>query len=82
MKRSQLAHLIRAAGEITGQRGIIVIGSQAILGSVPEERLPDAAWESVKADFVLAVSANAEAAEAALGQDSQFHRTYVLATAE
>lgn len=76
MKRSQLAHLIRAAAEITGQRDIIVVGSQAILGSVSEERLPDAAWESVEADFVLAVTPNAEAAEAALGQDSRFHRTY------
>ena len=47
MKRSQLAHLIRAAAKITGQRKIIVVGSQAILGSVSEERLPDAAWADV-----------------------------------
>jgi len=32
MKRSELEHLIRAAGRIAGERELVVIGSQAILG--------------------------------------------------
>ena len=36
MQRSQLEHLIRAAGEITNQYEFVVIGSQAILGSVEQ----------------------------------------------
>lgn len=35
MKAEHLAHVLRAAAEITGQRDFIVIGSQAILGSHP-----------------------------------------------
>ena len=32
MRRSDLEHLIRAAGSISGERELVVIGSQAILG--------------------------------------------------
>ena len=35
MNREQLEHLIRAAGEVSGQRDLIIIGSQAILGAFP-----------------------------------------------
>ena len=36
MKRSDLEHLIRAAGKIGQDSEIVVIGSQAILGQFPE----------------------------------------------
>jgi len=36
MKRSELEHLIRAAGRIAGDREIVVIGSQAVLGQFPD----------------------------------------------
>ena len=36
MKREDLEHLIRAAASVTGDNEIIVIGSQAILGAVPD----------------------------------------------
>ncbi|MGQ0752176.1 MAG: hypothetical protein ACT4PS_16750 [Betaproteobacteria bacterium] len=36
MKRSELEHLIRAAGRIAGDPEIVVIGSQAILGQFPD----------------------------------------------
>ena len=34
VRRDQLEHLIRAAGDLLGEREVIVIGSQAILASV------------------------------------------------
>ena len=40
MKRDQLAHLLRAAASATGRTDILVIGSQAILGSFDETELP------------------------------------------
>jgi hypothetical protein len=36
MKRSDLEHIIRAASEIADDSEIVVIGSQAILGSFPD----------------------------------------------
>jgi hypothetical protein len=36
MKRSDLEHVLRAAGAITNQRDFIVIGSQSILGQFPD----------------------------------------------
>ena len=36
MRRHELEHLIRAAAAITNEYEIVVIGSQAILGAVPQ----------------------------------------------
>ena len=36
MNRSQLEHVLRASGSISGCRELVVIGSQAILGAYPE----------------------------------------------
>ncbi|MHB1681045.1 MAG: DUF6036 family nucleotidyltransferase [bacterium] len=38
MTRSQLEHIIRAAGAITNDNEIIVIGSQSILGQLPDAK--------------------------------------------
>lgn len=35
MKREELEHLIRTAAAITDQNEIIVVGSQSILGAIP-----------------------------------------------
>ena len=35
MNRNQLEHILRAAGAITGRTEWVIIGSQAILGPVP-----------------------------------------------
>jgi hypothetical protein len=37
MTRSELEHLIRAAGSITQDNEIVVIGSQSVLGQFPHE---------------------------------------------
>ena len=49
MKRSELEHLIRAAGRIAGERDIVVIGSQSVLGQFPEA--PMALLRSMEADL-------------------------------
>ena len=48
MTRSELEHLIGAAGEISEDREIVVIGGQAILGQYPDA--PAALLRSMEAD--------------------------------
>jgi len=48
MNRSQLEHIIRAAGSIANDHEIIVLGSASILAQYPN--LPDELVLSVKAD--------------------------------
>jgi hypothetical protein len=38
---------LRAAARIAGDGEILVVGSQAILGSFGEDKLPEVAWLSV-----------------------------------
>lgn len=49
MNRRQLEHLLRAAGSISGQDRVIVIGSQSILGARPDA--PASLLMSMEADF-------------------------------
>lgn len=53
MDREQLSHVVRAAVEIAGRGDIIVLGSQAILGTFPENRLPMEATRSIEADLAF-----------------------------
>ncbi len=52
MRRDQLEHAIRASCQIAGVEAVIVIGSQAILGTYPEYELPDAATSSMEVDIL------------------------------
>ena len=52
MKRSELEHIIRATGSILGEDTVIIVGSQAILASRPEEELPPAAMRSLEGDVL------------------------------
>jgi len=47
MRRDQLEHAIRTACQIIGAESVIVVGSQAILGSVAEGALPAEATMSL-----------------------------------
>ena len=49
MRRSDLEHLIRAAGDISGEQQLVVIGSQAVLGQFPDA--PVALLASMEADL-------------------------------
>ena len=51
MNREQLAHVLRAAASIVDDPNILVIGSQAVLGTFDEEELPDAATASMEVDL-------------------------------
>lgn len=75
MKRHELEHLIRAAGAITGAEEIIVIGSQAILGSRPDA--PESLLASREADlFTLRDPKDADLIDGTIGEGSPFHETF------
>ena len=52
MRRDQLEHAIRTACQITGHDEVIVVGSQAILGTYPEYELPFLATRSMEVDIL------------------------------
>ena len=78
MRRDQLEHLIRAAGQVLGVDEVIVIGSQAILASVPFG-LPPEATRSVEAD-ILPIDdrdeTKADLIDGVLGEASMFQETH------
>lgn len=53
MNRTQLAHILRAASNITEDADVLLIGSQAILASHDDTDLPDDAIASVEADVAF-----------------------------
>ncbi len=78
--REQLEHLIRAAGAILGDRDVVVIGSQAILGAHPAG-LPEAATESMEADLLPVGDADgrkADLIDGAIGEASPFHERFAI----
>lgn len=79
MRREQLEHVLRAASTIVGERDILVIGSQALLATIPDEELPIEATTSVEADLALfddPADAKADQIDGAIGELSRFHETY------
>ena len=75
MTRSELEHVIRAAGAIANDREIVVIGSQAVLGEYPGA--PAALLVSMEADvFPLNHPERAEKIEGAIGEGSRFHEEF------
>lgn len=79
MNRGQLAHVLRAASNIVDDPNILVIGSQALLASFDEERLPDAATASMEVDLAYLDDPEEEKADAidgAIGEWSMFHETF------
>ena len=75
MTRGQLEHAIRAVADLTGERRLIIIGSQAILGQYPEAPLDLLVSQEIDiytpdrpetSDFITG----------ALGRESPFERTH------
>jgi hypothetical protein len=52
MRRDQLEHAIRTACQIIGHDAVVVVGSQAILGSFTEAELPAEATMSTEIDIL------------------------------
>jgi hypothetical protein len=75
MTRSELEHLIRAAGRIAGDREIIVIGSQAILGQFPNA--PPFLLRSMEGDIYPKNQPElTDKVDGAIGEGSQFHQKF------
>ncbi|WP_366832729.1 hypothetical protein [Hydrogenophaga sp.] len=71
MTREELEHIIRASADVTDQYEFMIIGSQSILGSIPN---PDAVFTvSAEADiYPLQKPELAEKIEGAIGEGSRF----------
>ena len=79
MNQEQLAHILRSAAKIVDDPEIIVVGSQAILGSFSEDRLPPEAVRSMEADLAFLVDADemkSDEIDGAIGELSSFHELY------
>jgi hypothetical protein len=75
MTRSELEHVIRAAGAIAGVTEIVIIGSQAILGQFPEAS--GLLVRSTEADvFPLHHPESADRIDGAIGEGSAFHEEF------
>lgn len=79
MTREQLAHVLRAPARIAEDSEIVVLGSQAILGSFADNDLPDEATLSVEADVAFLDDpdeAKSDRVDGAIGEESPFHVMY------
>ena len=75
MKRSELEHVIRAAGAITGSKNICVIGSQAILGFLTDP--PAELVVSQEADIWPSDDpGKTDLIDGTIGELSPFHETF------
>ena len=80
MQRKDLEHLISAVCAITNQEGILVIGSQSVLGTYSEYELPSATTMSTEADVVPLEDDEAESLasliDGTIGEMSPFDQVY------
>ncbi len=78
MRREQLEHILRAAAQVIKQKDLLVIGSQSVLASWDETKLPPEAVRSIEAD-VAPLDGDDEKSDlidGSLGEGSQFHETF------
>lgn len=82
MRRDQLEHAIRTACQIIQHLEVIVVGSQAILGTYDEDELPAAATMSIEVDILPIADSNEETArladliEGVAGEFSSFEQLH------
>lgn len=75
MRREQLEHIIRAAADVTDEPAFVVIGSQSILGALPDP--PAALLVSIEADIYPRDRPDlADLIEGSLGELSSFHEQF------
>ena len=75
MNRNQLEHILRAAGAITGRTEWVIIGSQAILGPVPNA--PEDLTASEELDLYAPGDEHAsDLIDGSIGERSPFHETF------
>jgi len=75
MNRSQLEHIIRAATAVTNTYDLVIVGSQSLLGAVPNP--PPACAISMEADvFPMDAEELSDDIDGAIGEFSDFHETH------
>ena len=75
MNRAALEHIVRAAAAAAGEREIVIIGSQAVLGQFPDA--PDSLLVSLDADvFPRYAPDKSDLIDGVIGELSMFHETY------
>lgn len=75
MRRNEFEHVVAAAAQVTGESELVVIGSQAILGSFPNA--PESMLLSMEADvYPRQHPEKADEIDGSLGDGSPFHETY------
>ena len=75
MKRTDLEHIIRAAGSIVEDNEIIVVGSQSVLGQYPDA--PESLIRSMEADIYPKNKHHlSDLIDGSIGELSPFHQTF------
>ncbi len=75
MKIHELEHILRAAGAITQEEVLVVIGSQSILGALPDA--PEELLRSIEADvYPFKAPEKADLIDGSIGERSPFHDTF------
>lgn len=75
MQRSELEHVIRAAGAIAQSKEIVILGSQAILGSCPDAPPELRVSQEVDA-YPVDDPARADLIDGSIGELSPFHEQF------
>jgi hypothetical protein len=79
VNRQHLEHVLRAASQIADDRDVLVIGSQSVLGAIPEDLLPSAATASMEVDVAFFEDPDgrkADQVDGAIGEFSAFHENF------
>ena len=74
MKKQHVDHVLRAAGDITGEKEFLIIGSQALHAKHPN--LVDRIFPSNEVDLVATKNAERTELLNEIGLDSPFHETF------
>jgi hypothetical protein len=74
MKKQQVDHALRAAGQITGEQQFIIIGSQSLHGKHPD--VPDEILTSFEVDLIAPKNMDRTAWLNVIGVESPFHETF------
>ena len=75
MRRCDLEHIIRAAGAVTGEEKLVIIGSQSVLGQFPDA--PETLLRSAEADvFAEGNPTASDLIDGAIGEGSPFHELF------
>jgi hypothetical protein len=74
MKKQQVDHILRAAGELTGEKQFVIIGSQSLHGKCPD--MADDILRSFEVDLIAKNHPDRTEWLNFIGQDSPFHETH------